>query len=469
MIGDKPAIQRQSSADLPRSQRNLPKAQETIYQFLLEVVKSWHSDEVLAEFKALFIHHVDTLSSSTLPHLFEIVFSNQEQEFRNTLKRSCYILINNWEITRNYKAIHQLVGLFADPILYKPTISPTLKRLRAWLRNFIESPEFQELKLFAARYDDREKTHWVERYTSYLLVQQYTNLNNPVEQRQAARILSRKLKDQFKFDLARYTALSQSAASTGKSPQNPTGLGDEVLHLIKRIVARRGFFSYPNLANIFLNQTKQLPYCDFKQSLLEYLLFSVENQAFAETLRKTLSERLDDLYIDRNDQQIDDALMLRTANRVIEYLTTETHDEPSPLFSLLLSRSSNPIALVLVFLKLILICPYARTHLEVHIAEMIRYYEKFSETDCQWVVNFFEIFNITMTIYTENVEYNLVTMHPPARSTARSNSQPTFLGHSAKPPIEAELEACRIFSQSKPVRFVGGKAIDSGVSEKSAS
>ena len=461
MIGDKSAASQlnQPSVELPRSQRNLPKAQEAIYQFLLEVVKNWQSEEVLAEFKGLFIHHVDTISSNTLPHLFEIVFSNQEQEFRNTLKRSCYILINNWEITRNYKAIHQLVELFADPILYKPTISPTLKRLREWLRNFVESPEFQELTLFSARYGDREKVHWVERYTSYLLVQQYTNLNNPVEQRQAARILSRKLKDKFKFDLARFTALSQGTANAPSAPHNPTGLGDEVLYLIKRIVARRGFFSYPNLANIFLGQTKQLPYHEFKKALLEYLLFSVENQAFVAALRKTLSERLDELYVDRNDQMIDEALMLRTANRIIESLTTETGEEPSLLFSLLLSQSSNPLALVIVFLKLILICPYARTHLEVHIAEMIRYYEKFSETDCQWVVNFFEVFNITMTIYTENVEYNLVTMHPAA------------LAHgSTQPSIEADLEVYRIFSQSKPVRFErGGGAIDSFLPEKSAS
>jgi hypothetical protein len=463
MIEDKLAAT-QRNHDLPRSQRNLSKAQEAIYQSLLEAVKTWHSEEVLAEFRGLFIHHADTVTSGTLPHLFEIVFSNQEQEFRNTLKRSCYILINNWEITRNYQAIHQLVELFADPILHKPTISPTLKRLREWLRNFVDSSDFQELNLFSARYNDREKLHWVERYTSYLLVKQYTNLNNPLEQRQAARNLSRKLKEKFKFDLARYTALSQCVTTLHRTPHNPTGLGDEVLHLIKRIVARRGFFSYPNLANLFLSQTQQISYREFKKGLLEYLLFSVENQAFVETLRKVLSERLDELYVDRNDQRVDEALMLRTANRLIEYLTTETHEEPSSLFGLLLSRS-NPIALVTVFLKLILICPYARTHLEVHIAELIRYYEKLSETDCQWIINFFEVFNITMTIYTENVEYNLVTMHP------------TSLPHgSAKQPsIETGLEACRVFSQaksqSKAVRFIelenGGS--DSFLSEKSAS
>ena len=416
------------SGQLTQSRRNLPKAQEAIYEFLLEIVKNWSPDEVLKEFKHLFIHHSDTVSSSTLPYLYEIVFANQEQEFRNTLKRACYILINNWDITRNHEAIQKLIQLFADPILYKHTISPTLKRLREWLRNFIASTDFQELKLFAARYDERSRVHWSQRYASYLLVPQYINLDNPVEQRQAARNLSKKLKDKFKFDLAMYTALSQSVPSAERKLDNPTSLGDEVLRLIKRIVAKRGFFSYPNIAHIFLNQTKNLTYRSFKQSLLEYLIFSVEQNEFSDTLKHQLSEKLRTLYTDHDAKTVNNALILRTVNRVIEYLTTENHQEPSSLFVLLLSQG-NSLTLVIVLLKIILICRHARTQLEARIADLIRYYASYSEDECQWVVNFFEMFRIITAIYTENIEYNLVNMNE-----SRTHS---------------ELEAYRIFSQLK--------------------
>ena len=153
-----------------RFQRDIPKAQETIYNYLLEIVKLWSPEEVLAEFKHLFIHHVNTISSHILPSLYEIVFSNQEVEFRNTLKRSCYILINNWDITRSHKSIQELIQLFSDPTLDKPTMSPTLRRLRGWLKNFVESSDFEQLKLFASKYDEQGHRHWSERYTSYLLV-----------------------------------------------------------------------------------------------------------------------------------------------------------------------------------------------------------------------------------------------------------------------------------------------------------
>jgi hypothetical protein len=416
-------------------QRDVTKSQEVIYDYLLEIVNHWSPEDVLQEFKHLFIHHTNTLSSATLPSLYEIVFANQEEEFRNTLKRSCYILINNWDLVRNHKSIQALIQLFQDPIIYRSTMSPTLKRLRGWLKNFIAGKDFQELQLFTARYEVNQKVHWAERYTSYLLVPQYINLENPVEQRRAARTLSRKLKEKFKFDLAMYTAHSQNP-SRQKFYANPTGLGDETLRLIKAIVARRNVFSYANLANIFLNQTRQLTYQEFKVSLVDYLVFSVTNPEFTKTLRSQLTEKLNALYTEHHDKLINDALLLRTCNRVIEYLLTENYREPSSLFIVLLSNS-GPITLVIVLLKLVLICHYTRTQLEARIADLIRYYKDYPEEECQWVVYFFEVFNVVMAIYTENIEYSLVYM---------SQRYPE---HQPEINWKTYLDACRIFSQIK--------------------
>lgn len=430
------------SARNHRFQRNIPKAQEIIYNYLLEIVKDWPPQDVLEEFKRLFIRHNNTISSTTLPSLYEIVFSNHEEEFRNTLKRSCYILINNWDIARHHEPIQELIRLFDDPIVQRSTVSPTLQRLRSWLKAFINSKDFEELKLFAARYEDREPIHWRERYTSYLLVPQYIDLNNPLEQRQAARALSRQLKEKFKFDLAMYTARSQSALSKEQLPKNPTALGDDVLRLIKSIVARRGLFSYANLANIFINQTQSLTYKDFKQSLQKYLIFSVEDRGIIKTLRKQLTEKLDTLYVTHNDKLIDDALLLRTCNRVIEYVTTENHKEPSSLFVSLLSQGS-PLTLVVVLLKIILICRNARTHLEARIANLIEHYEDLPESECRWVVNFFEMFRIIMAIYAENIEFSLVSMQNTYPADSLFPNAPTM-----STPAHS-LDTYRIFSQHK--------------------
>jgi hypothetical protein len=389
--------------------RDIRQAQECIYTFLLEIVRKWPPEEVLLEFKRLFIYHVDSVSSASMHAVYDIVFSNNQEEFRNTLKRCCYILVNNWDATRHYKPIGELVQVFLDPSFNRYTASPTLKRLRQWINDFVESKDFEELKLFTSRYEDQARGPWSNRYTSYLLVPQYINLKNPIEQREAAKALSKQLKDRFKFDLAMYIAKSQTSLEDPRPPKNPTALGDEALRLIKMIVAKRGKFSYVNLANIFLHQVEQLTYLEFKQSILKFLVFSVDNKSYAEVLKNRLAEKLDQLYVEHDEEVITNALILRTCNRIIDALTTENQTDPSPLFIQLLTQG-NPITLVIVLLKIILISKHSRTHLEARIAELISHYQDYPEDECTWVVNFLEIFNVTFAIYAENVRYNLVRM-----------------------------------------------------------
>ncbi len=406
----------------------LQQAQDVIYQFLLDTVKQQPPETVLQEFKWLFIdYNASEGNPEAIKALSEILFANDEKEFKNTVKRSCYIIINNWYTSRNFNASQDLVSLFSDVKLSKRTLSPTLSRQRTWLLNFINSQDYHELKLFITQQVTSDSGHWSNRYISYLLVPQYTNLNNPVEQREAARILSKKLKDQFKFDLAMYTAHSKSAIHREPIHKNPTGLGDKVVDLIKKIVVKHGLFNYKNVANIFLEQTKYLNYKRFKKSLQNYLIFSVKNKDLVKSLNKTLAEKLNALYEDYHDTTIEAALLLRTCNRLIEYLTTENQDEPSPLFILLMSQGHH-LTLAMLLLKIIMICPNSRNHLETCIAKLIQYYTNYAEEDCRWVITFFEVFKITFAIHTENVQYNLIKMDNAASS-------------------EFQLDAYRVFSQ----------------------
>ena len=411
-------------------------AQQTLYRFFLEVVKQWPSEEVLLEFKRLLFYQTDLASPETVQAVYQLVFQNDEAAFRNTLKRCCYILINNWDVVRQYKAIQDLIQAFQDFTIEMQSISPGLKRLKNWIENFRNSKDYDDLELFTTRYGDQKKEKWIGRYTSYLLVPQFVDLKNPIEQREAARALSRQLKDRFKFDLAMYIAKSQSAPSTEKMLKNPTVLGDNVLMLIKAIVAKRGQYSYENLASIFINQIQNLSYKDFKQSLQRYLIFSIaHDNDFSIAIHSKLAEKLDSLYSNYERIPLNDALILRTCNRIIEALTTENRKDPAPLFIMLLSQG-NPMMLVVVLLKLILICNASRSHLEAQIAVLIRYYERLPEQDCSWVVNFLEIFNVTFAIHAENVQYNLVKMQRAQESASQT---------------KVNLDHYRIFSQMKPI------------------
>ena len=415
-----------------RRHQDVQQAQQTIYDFLLDIVKTWPADDVLEEFKAIFLQHHETISTNTVPALYSILFANDRKEFHNTLKRSCYILINNWEVAREYGAIRSLIQLFADPAIRKMSVSPTIKRLRQWLQIFVESQDFKDLKLFVQNRFSHENPHWSRRYTAYLLAPQYINTSNPLEQREAARTLSQRLRDKFKFDLAMYTAHFHKAPAQQDRRDNPTMLGDSALRVIRTLVAKRGMFSHRNLARIFKEQTRGIVYGSYKNSLVEYLLFSAIRTDFVITLENRLLSKLDNLYVKFNHQTLDPSLALLTSNRVIDYLMTEDAQTPSPLFSLLLTNG-RPLTLAIVLLKLILVSPNSHPYLDARIADLIRYYEQFPQDECQWIINFLEIYGVTLAICGSDVQYNLVQVQQ--NEDQPSNSE------------TASLDEYRIFSQ----------------------
>ena len=389
---------------------NIQILQDKLYYFLLEIVKVSHPKDVLNEFKHLFIEPLEIYETDAYLGIYEIFVGCDEIEFRNTLKRCCYILINNWESRRNHKYIQDLVHLFAE---YKPqeqiTKFPKLNIFRSWLKNFIKSDDYKGLKLFVSKHEGQIQNHWVSRYRSYLLVNQYLNEDNPIEQKEAAKKLSKKLKDKYKFELAMYIAHSQSNYSHASKYQNPSILGENVLRLIKSIVIKKGIFSYANIANIFLKQTQSQNFQEFKVSFEKYLIFSLKKETKIEDIRKQISNKLFNWKQKYHDYQVSQGLILRTCTKVIDFLTTENGSKPSPIFISLLEEG-HPLTLVVILLKIILVCKNARHHLEMRIGNLICYYESYPEKECQKIINFLEIFNITFAIYADDVEYNLINM-----------------------------------------------------------
>jgi uncharacterized protein YjbI with pentapeptide repeats len=413
-------------------QASLQQSQDLIYKSLKSLVNTQPPETVLVEFKNLFISGDSSLNLEGLQALYKIILNNEEQEFKNTLKRSCYILINNWASQRKFGFIQELIQILADAKETPTPLSPSLKRLKTWVINFVDQQDYQELKLFAAPHLSQERGYWSHRYTSYLLVPQYLDSRNPKEQREIARNLSQRLKEKFKFDLAMYTARCNSSITENQELSNPTKLGEGVIRLIKKVITRTTLFDYTNQAHIFLQQTRELNYRKFKHRLKRYLGIGVNQKGLLEVLPTKLSEKLDNLYENHNEDSLNIDLLLRTCRHIIEWLTTEDGQEPSHLF-ILLTTQGNTLALVVILLKVILICQYVRTYLEVCLAKLIRYYENYPEKECQWFINFLEIFNLVMAIYTENVQYNLVKV-----KDNYSENQPV-----------GDLDTYRVFSQFK--------------------
>lgn len=420
--------------DLPAT---IQEAQEVLYNFFIEIVKKWQPESVIEEFKTLFISSLTSVNPDAIKALYELLFFNQEEVFKNTFKRICYILVNNWWAARQAESIEKFIEVFSQRHKNEAEskLSMPVARLNTWVNNFINSQDYQELKLFSAA-DAKAPgdNDWSQRYTSYLLASQYTDLKNSVEQREAARELSIELKERFKFDLAMYTARSQSVAAEETSSKNPTLLGNEALRLVKKIVAKRGFFNYKNLANIFRQQNQEVSYKNFKKNLLKYLFYNLAfpNLVFEAKLKAEVAKQLEKLYEDDGEKSLNAELLLRTSKKVIDYFTTEKQQQPSLLFILLMSQGES-LNLAILLIKIILLCPNARAHLEARIAHLIQYYQNSPEAECGSVIKFLEIFNLAFVIYTENVRYNLVKIQQ------EEQDQQIF----------SELDTYRIFAQFK--------------------
>ncbi len=156
------------------------------------------------------------------------------------------------------------------------------------------------------------------------------------------------------------------------------------------------------------------------------------------SINRSIKQLIDSLYTDYDREQFQFNLLLRTSRKIINYLTTEDGQKPSAIFTSLMIQNSS-LSLVITLLKIVLICQHIHSHLEIVIAQLIRYHEKLPESQCQSFINFLEVFDIVFALYTENVQYSLVQIQDE--------------------PIEAKhlisLEKNRIFSQIKGTELQG--------------
>jgi len=86
-------------------------AQETIFSFLLSIVKEWEAEEVLNQFRQLFFEYGETASDEVSSAIYVLLFTNDEIEFYNTLNAHATFL----SITGKW---HGVINLFKHLWIY---------------------------------------------------------------------------------------------------------------------------------------------------------------------------------------------------------------------------------------------------------------------------------------------------------------------------------------------------------------
>ncbi|RAQ42875.1 hypothetical protein B9S53_12005 [Arthrospira sp. O9.13F] len=426
-----------SGTDLVDSSGNLDSAQDSrdlpdiIFDFFIKIVKKYDSETVLEEFIGLFgyLNCSDEQANHALRT--QLKQPSSTAAIHPILKRSCYILANNWYISRNYKAVELLLEQLENTESDEDDIlDPELGKLRTQVKYFLQSADIQDIRHCVLQHSQG----WSSRYKSYLLVNQYIDPNNSQEQQEVARNISKQLREQYKFDLAMYLAHSspKTQLQNETNMKNPTQLGDQVLDILKKTISTQRVYSYTHQAELFLKQTNKVTYRDFKNALPEYLMIQSGEKSTTRILREKISAQLKDLYNFHDYRIINDDLKIRTCHSLIDFLTIEDGENPSFIFTFMINQGSI-FTLAILMLKVILLDHSSKVHLELKVAQLIQFYQKYEEERCRQFILFLEIFNLVLTIFTENVQYHLVKM-----------DQDDVSG-----PLTDNLDAYRVFSQCK--------------------
>lgn len=407
-------------SELHNAQSKTEELQEPIYQFFIEQVKREKADIVLQLFETIFINFSPEIHPEFEPFFNYFLDNNREGQFRALLKRTCYILINNWCVSRDTEFVQKLLEKLDEvgegEILDDCDPDPDRVRLQGWLVNFTRSAEYQEIRKLTVEKGEKK---WSDRYKTYLLVSQYANPENSWEHREVARNLSQTLKDRYKFELAMYLARSESPTYDRQNLKNPTRLGKGVITLIKQTVSTQRISIYKSQADRFLKESENLTYGQFKNKLYRYLTASFHSihpfYVIEFRLKKMLSER----NRSWRDRPLKSNLILKVCNQVVAFFTVESDHTPSPNF-LLLIEQKNHLSLAIVLLKILLICRHSQAHLELCISHLIQFYQDSDETECQPFIQFVEVFHLVSTIFTENIQYHLVRLDGDSKASPSS-------------------------------------------------
>ncbi|EDZ93913.1 MAG: pentapeptide repeat-containing protein [Limnospira sp. PMC 1291.21] len=426
-----------SGTDLVDSSGNLDSAQDSrdlpdiIFDFFIKIVKKYDSETVLEEFIGLFWYLNCSDEQANHALRTQLKQPSSTAAIHPILKRSCYILANNWYISRNYKAVELLLEQLENTESDEDDIlDPELGKLRTQVKYFLQSADIQDIRHCVLQHSQG----WSSRYKSYLLVNQYIDPNNSQEQQEVARNISKQLREQYKFDLAMYLAHSspKTQLQNETNMKNPTQLGDQVLDILKKTISTQRVYSYTHQAELFLKKTNKVTYRDFKNALPEYLMIQSGEKSTTRILRDKISAQLKDLYNFHDYRIINDDLKIRTCHSLIDFLTIEDGENPSFIFTFMINHGSI-FTLAILMLKVILLDHSSKVHLELKVAQLIQFYQKYEEERCRQFILFLEIFNLVLTIFTENVQYHLVKM-----------DQDDVSG-----PLTDNLDAYRVFSQCK--------------------
>ncbi|NJK39844.1 MAG: hypothetical protein HC835_20625 [Oscillatoriales cyanobacterium RM2_1_1] len=388
--------------------------EQTVYAHLQFLAKSTAPAEILQRFRNLFLGEQEYAEPQVWKALSRIVDSyNAPQEFPFVLNRSCYIFINCWLPQPRLKwAVAELVELLE----VEPTGLPpcwTAKRLRSHVRRFTEGEHYQALRRLAKALKPEQESRVSESQTLDSLIIRYPYLYDHVfltqastdEQRQDVRQMRHTAQSQFDQELFQCMTAQPPQEPQERliwqPPPDPTILGDRkfreaVKHFTGKVDGRH---TYPELAKLFVNQSKSTPsYRTFKEELYEYITASIDTKYGRNRFNQRLYTELQDTLSYYDGQKLTETLLTGTCRKLLNFMVVEGGHEPSHFVFLDLTNNLGATPVTGLLLKVVLICRRVKSDLEKRFSVLFNHYSLFPKNQVKWLVESLENLNIAFSL-----------------------------------------------------------------------
>ena len=419
----------QAIAALPNNtneNHNISEDEQILYNHLLDSVQRESPTQLIERFRTLFIDGIGCPEPEIAVALDRITASSLTvQTFNHILNRCCHILVNRWQMHPKKKAaILDFVALFER----SSSVSES-GRLQKLVKIFTESEEYQALKRLVqvlgpapAQTPEAVKqplSQLINRYP-YLYSHCLLSKDSSAFTQQTIWQLQAQKQRQFEINLSRYATYlvrrSQMPPTTGagiiKPVPNPTLLGDrELFHALKQFVGRvEGSYTYRDLAQHFLTRScNTRSYLAFKNDLYEYLITSIEPEYGKHQFNQRLHKQLKNTFPQWNSQRVNDFLVGQTCDQLFNFLVVESPQQPEHFIFIDLISNLGPLRTTGLLLKIVLLFPQIKPHLERRFSILFNHYESQAIEDIIDFVKSLENLNVALIVNFGAVDLSFIS------------------------------------------------------------
>jgi hypothetical protein len=153
------------------------------------------------------------------------------------------------------------------------------------------------------------------------------------------------------------------------------------------------------LAQRLLVNTKQSSYQVFKEELYKFLITSIEPKYGQHTFNHKLHQHIQNIFPDSNSKKIDELLLMRTCDRLLNFLIVDNSQQLNHYIYIDLVTHSGVTNTVGLLLKIALICPKIKPKLEKKFAILFEHYKNHKIEDVPWLIKSLENLQIAFSIH----------------------------------------------------------------------